>query len=621
MPRPDQAEKDLKLAPEMAGEVPREYRAQVEGRCQRQFIPKPKDPPPGWTSDIEAWIEEWVKGIDPKCPFRSDGLRLVTVQVDWRLISNSGVDEGIIRPVLGARGWPILPGSGIKGLFRRACSPEQALHWCGSRCADAEPGPGILRFHGAWPLDASWGDGNGRDRNGCGLLDVAHPQQNWQVGFEAGKEKHSAFGVVSLLRPRLCIGLSSTRSDLSEEEWKEITATLRRALERGLGGRTCVGYGTTGRLSGDVLFQCRLEGQGSAARLLNGEPEFRPTMFRAAIRGMALRLFGGLSDEATAQKTVNQLFGSVEGTGNVGLLATAYSSDAAPGPGTYGRGSWKQPVYATSGCLQWRLARTCRAGESEESLKELLACLHGITMALAGFGKGWRRPDHRIFHPRYGKTPIGCHWQWLAPETLPSGIPVQSGEQISALLRRARRSGRRWLEATGQRPASPAPWREVIHPEQMQIWVRRADGSRDAKAIHWFHKTPQRENPDPRDLKATPVGGQVNRVGLAWNRMLPLLDGSSPPSPTGQAPPRGAATARLARSSAAAMNRPGRRGAPAAPSPGEASITPWHGPYLESFVLFRDRRQQRLTAALENKLDEGAGAGFKRIRYEDQEDT
>ena len=257
-----------------AGRVPMEFRAQAPGRCQRQYIRKPKDPPPSWRPDIQIWVDEWVERVDRASPFSDRDLHVLELQIDWRLISNSGVDEGFIRPVIGAGGWPMIPGSGIKGLFRRACPPHRLQRWCGSPCASGDLSPGILRFHGAWPADGLWASG---------LLDLAHPQQNWQVGFSNGRESHSAFGVVSLLQPRLQIGLSSTDPELSASEWDEIDDCLKRALRAGIGGRTCVGYGSSGRISGDLLFQCGLVGQGPAAKLLDGSVEFRPTMFRAAI--------------------------------------------------------------------------------------------------------------------------------------------------------------------------------------------------------------------------------------------------------------------------------------------------------------------------------------------------
>ncbi|WP_411872052.1 RAMP superfamily CRISPR-associated protein [Vulcanococcus limneticus] len=557
-------------------------------------------------------------------------------QIDWRLISNSGTDEGVIRPVIGAGGWPVLPGSGIKGLFRRACQDQKKLlRWCGSPAASADPSPGILRFHGAWPADAGWTEG---------LLDLAHPQQNWQVGFKADQRQngHSAFGVVSLHRPLLHIGLSSSQP-LTQEEWDEVEATLRRALERGLGGRTSAGYGSSGKAQGELIFRCGLEGQGPAAKLLTLQPEFRPTMFRAAIRGMALRLFGGLCDERTTLQVVGQLFGSLsrEEGQNIGLLATSYTSSATS-LGSYGRGTWAQPVYATSGQLQWRQARPLRAGEDPELLAALLGQLHGLVVSLGGFGRSWRRPDHRIFLPDYGKTPIGCHWQWLEAERLPQGLHVQSSQDLERLLQQARASARRWLSATKHKTGQPAPWREVLAPGRVGIWTRRASDPTDAEVIRWFHHEPERDRQgqaDPRDLKKTDLAGRMNHVGRIWNRLLPLTDqtapssgaspvggpSSRPASPMGRpaAPTSrpGAAVQRASGPGSAVQRAPGPgRSAPGARQPqagGPVSIQAWQGPYLESVVLFPDPRDRNHGPHLAKRLDQGAGADFRPLRFSD----
>jgi CRISPR-associated protein Cmr6 len=614
-----------------------EYRAQFVGRSQRQYIKKPKDAPAGWRSDIQTWIDEWVERVDSASPFTTEGLRIVEVQIDWRLISNSGVDEGVIRPVIGAGGWPMIPGSGIKGLFRRACAPERLLRWCGSPCASGDLSPGILRFHGAWPAQPS---SQAESDWTHGLLDVAHPQQNWQVGFTNGNESHSAFGVASLYRPKLRIGLSSTDPTITEAEWDQVVDTLKQALRAGIGGRTCVGYGTTGRLSGDVLFQCGLEGQGPAAKLLDGTPEFRPTMFRAAIRGMALRLFGGLTDAQTAMRVVGRLFGSLsrdEGQ-NVGLLATAYTEPEV-NLGSYGQGSWEQPIYATSGLLQWRLMRAASRGEDPALLNELLAALHGLTMAMAGYGRGWRRPDHRIFLSDYGRTPIGCHWQWSDPAQLPPWIHVQSPSELTQLLQRSQKLASRWLQATAASPGQPASWREVIHPQRMRIWTREASDPLDARAIEWFHWEPRSgssdQPPDAREIKRTDLAGRVNQVGRIWNRMLPLIntsEGSGGPStPMGSSSTArpGAAMARpggamarpanpmarpgsaTARPSAVAGGRSAQNRRPQAPR-GEVSITLRSERFLEILVLFPEKR---LSPSFISMMDRGANEDFSRLEW------
>lgn len=579
--------------------VPQEYRAQVVGRSQRQYIK---------AQDLKIWIQEWVERVDSRSPFTTDGLRLIEARIDWRLISNSGVDEGIIRPVIGAGGWPLIPGSGIKGLFRRACPPGQLERWCGSRssCASGDLKPGILRFHGAWPSDASW-----MNR----LLDVTNPQQNWQMGFNNGHDKHKAFGVVSLYQPKLQVGLSCTDPSITTAEWGEVEQTLRQALRLGIGGRTCVGYGSTGALDGDLLFQCSLAGQGPAAKLLDDTAEFRPTMFRAAIRGMALRLFGALCDSTTAQQVVGKLFGSIsklEGQ-NVGLLATAYN-DANTELGTFGR-DWEQPIYATTGRLQWRLTRRCRGGEREELLlRDLLAALHGLTMSLGGFGRGWRRPDHRIFKSpdwdrHYDRTPLGCHWQWCQPDDLPRWIDVQSAEELSRLLKRARELAAQWLEDdTGMPAGKPAHWREVIDSNRMRVWMRTAADRNDAILLEWFHK----------DLKKTALGGQMNQVGRVWNRLLPLrAGGDSAPLTKRQASPIARPASPTARPEAlargGAMARPSASRQPASPR-GEVPILMHQGPFLETVVLFPDQVE---APAFIQSMTRGKGAdeGFRPVLF------
>jgi CRISPR-associated protein Cmr6 len=606
---------------DQARRVPMEFRAQAKGRCQRQNITKPSDSDDSWRPDIQIWLDEWVERVDQQSSFNTSDLTVVPVQIDWRVLSNSGVDEGVIRPVYGAGGWPMIPGSSIKGLFRRACPPARLQSWCGSPCASGALSPGILRFHGAWPADASWK---------LGLLDVAHPQQSWQVGFNNGNEDHSAFGLVSLYRPRLHIALSCTDPKLSGAEWEEIKSTLRRALRSGIGGRTCAGYGSSGSSIQDLLFQCRLEGQGPAAKLLfrNGEwpkgvPEFRPNMFRAGIRGMALRLFGGLVDANTAHQVVGRLFGSLSQSKgpNVGLLLSSFA-DQKSEIGVHGRGKWKQPIYTTSGCLQWHLARRLGPEENQELLQELLAVLHGLTMALGGFGRGWRRPDHRIFFPDYykqrdkndkpiTKQPIGCHWEWRDQHTLPTVLRVGSHEDLARLLVKSHEVAKRWLRATNQASTGSAQWREVIHPDTMLIWTRIAANTAEAKAVHWFHQSRNDVSRwGARNLRNTALAGKMGQVGRIWNRLLPLsTPGVTPAADYTRATQQSAPA--MARPSAA-MARPGAAAAWPDVSSSEVWMNHAKGPFLESLVLFPEAHLSPDFIAMMNS---GAGVGFDRLNW------
>ena len=53
---------------------------------------------------------------------------------NWRLVTNSGQDEGVIRPVIGAKGIPFYPGTSMKGAFLRACqqiAADKVVDYCG----------------------------------------------------------------------------------------------------------------------------------------------------------------------------------------------------------------------------------------------------------------------------------------------------------------------------------------------------------------------------------------------------------------------------------------------------------------------------------------------------------
>lgn len=572
-----------------------EYRAQVKGRCQRQFIQKRPRGDDSFRLHSQQWIDEWIEGASRESLFHNDGLRLFDVRIDWRVISNSGVDEGFVRPVIAAGGWPVISGSSIKGLFRRACTVEQNEKWCGNRWGAEAQQPGLLRFHGAWPVDQNWRSG---------LLDVVHPQQNWQLGFDPdqGDGCHAAYAQVSLRQPHLVVALSSTRPELPKAEWKAIETTLRRALEAGIGGRTSAGYGRSGPLDGPVLFSCALGGQGCAPKLLDGTPEFRSIMFRAAIRGMACRLFGGITTDAQALKAVDDLFGGLgkSDAAKLGFLGMVYTQNTLK-LDQYGNGGQRQPVFRTTGILKWYLQKKTTP-EREKQLKELIAVLCGLTMALAGFGRTWRRPDHRIFKPSYKITPIGCHWQWLNPNELPEGIHVQSGQELAALLQRGRRLAKKWLNSEG---GNLPHWREVMAPERMKVWVKIADSPADATVIHWFHAASLKRS----DLAGRVRNGRIDtlptRVGCIWNRLLPIVGG--------QTEMRG--------SIASATARPVRRLTPANQGPqgvNQAAYEPHGGPFLESVVVFPMRgRDGELTQGSNAFLKKLREAGFTELNWSD----
>jgi CRISPR-associated protein Cmr6 len=208
-----------------AKQVPMMFRAQIEGRCQLQRI-DPARKKSGQDQDVERWVDQWIEEAEKQPPQFSTSVQNRAYQISWRFVTNGGQDDGVIRPVIGARGTPYYPGSSMKGIFRRACRDLEAKgdipagtcdRYCGSK---DDLSPGILRFHGGYPTSKSWTEG---------LLDLIHPQQSWQLKTEDTFEKAGgAFAQVSLYKPELSFGISSTTPLLGGAENFKKDRSIRR---------------------------------------------------------------------------------------------------------------------------------------------------------------------------------------------------------------------------------------------------------------------------------------------------------------------------------------------------------------------------------------------------------
>ena len=220
-----------------ADRVPLAFRAQIEGRCQLQRINPDLKGDEAANNEAYIWVKEWLRGALQDPPEFPEGVNTKEYQISWRFVSNGGQDDSMIRPVISGTGCPFYPGSSMKGAFRRACKqvfPQRILQYCGGEVVvegTRQTQPGILRFHGAYPVN-DW-------KNKSDLVDVVHPQQHWQVEEQGA---HSAFFMMSLFQPTLRFGISS-HQPLSEREWGEIWQVWETALGYGIGSRVSAGYG------------------------------------------------------------------------------------------------------------------------------------------------------------------------------------------------------------------------------------------------------------------------------------------------------------------------------------------------------------------------------------------
>ena len=555
-------------------EIPLMFQAQTEGRCQLQRKSKERHQAYDWKDE---WTKPYPKPQLKKVPIRQltidqqtferptkpavdsnskpnplaippkfgKGVEIREYRISWRLVCDSGQDGSIIRPIIGAKGYPYYPGSSMKGAFRQACESEtQALEYCGGEVienGEKKTKPGILRFHGAYPVDTSW--------TNC-LVDPVHSQESKQV---IADETTNANVQISLYRVKLSFGISSASLQPNDQKWDEIWKILEKALSSGLGSRVSAGYGYfegNGCKSNELL-HVTLKGWGLASTLLEKEqeedntkmPELRPNMFKASLRGHTLRLLGGMTNEVTAKYLTKILWGGL-GDNNrddnrdaekkkaiEGLLRVRFEADLEKGIKLHEyipRGQSQPqytPVYELDrGVLQILLANSQIAGEHQQRLKELATALIRFTMLLGGFGKSWRRIDHWLFYGDYTsrKPPIGCHWEF-ATGSEDFYLPINSLEDVTQFINSVRACIKSWVSSQGVVLASDIAknWREAWHPYKnnqcgVQVWGRISLDDK-SQAIYWFHDFYK----DEESIYKSNLTGKLNQTGRIWHRMYP----------------------------------------------------------------------------------------------------
>ncbi|MBD0261272.1 MAG: hypothetical protein ICV78_00715 [Tolypothrix sp. Co-bin9] len=493
-----------------ANEVPLMFQAQISGRGQTQYI--------GDTTNIKRWVREWKEGAENQFPVfisQEDGkvFQKKKYKITWRIVSNSGQDEDIIRPVIAAGGFPYYPGASMKGAFLRACTPEQVKRYCGGNTSDNQTKPGILRFHGGYPQDDTWKETE--------LVDVIHPQQNWQVK-ENDSRNHSAFLQISLYQPTLVFGISSTVELKDETEWSTIWAIWGKALEKGIGCRVSAGYGQPVKHPETKLVTVGLSGQGLASKLIDDVGEFRPNMFKAALRGHTLRLFSGVTNEETAEELTRELWGGFAGKNAVvGLLGIAFNPLELDIDFYRYNNSFMPTYELTEGVLNI-LCLGKLPDDERDKLKKLAIQLVKFSMLLGGFGKSWRRVDHRLVYEDYlngnRKPMIGCHWEFV-DKSKSLYIPINNLSSITKFLNFLHEQAiRSWVESRGKKlNYRPSNWREVWHQEKVEVWARIAEDITDSEAIKWFHGNYEESN----SIKGSVLTGKMSQIGRIWHRMYP----------------------------------------------------------------------------------------------------
>jgi CRISPR-associated protein Cmr6 len=508
--------------------IPLMFQAQVGGRSQIHKLEDLKEKAQELGVKKETlhqqaydWAKQWQESCDTDvAPAFGDRIQTKEYTFTWRMVTNGGQDEGVIRPVIGERGWAYFPGSSMKGAFRRACTLDQKLRYCGGQGKDSELHPGILRFHGGYPKNDDWLDDS--------LVDLIHPQEDWQLN---GGNRKTVIQL-SLYQPTLVFGISSVKP-LSEEEWSQIWQIWEAALGKGIGSRVSAGYGQIETHGASNLLSVGLQGQGLSSKRIDGEEEFRPNGFKAALRGHTRRLFCGVTDDVTAENLTKQLWGGLAGKDGaiVGLLGVAFSAPDLEFE-IYRSGRYEMPLYDTGEALlnilllNNNLSKQVLKQErqlSEQDCKNLrifITQLVKFSMLLGGFGKSWRRIDHRLFFPNYlnRKPMIGCHWEFTEESHKRYVVSVNQLTDITSFLDGLQRkvAGFPLLrEIKGSKPQSNL--REAWQKGNVEVWGRIADDEDDSLAIRWFHDPYQAG----KSIQRSELTGKMGQIGRIWHRMYP----------------------------------------------------------------------------------------------------
>jgi len=288
-----------------------------------------------------------------------------------------------------------------------------------------------------------------------------------------------------------------------------------------------------------------------ASQRIDRVGEFRPNVFKAALRGHTRRLFYGVTDADTAESITKQLWGGFAGQrgGIVGVLGVAFNApELLDDTYTYFQNGNPQdmPVYETGDALLSLLFMKDISTADQKNLKVWVTQLIKFSMLLGGFGRSWRRVDHRIFShyqllPQYLKNDqnrninpmIGCHWSFT-DKFKTFYIPVNTLEDITAFLNKSHQLTRDLilkgiLKFLSKQKYCIKPltsgFRESWNQDNVEVWGRIAKHSGDTLAIAWFHKPYQGE----KLIKHSDLTGwsSINdrqpktKIGRVWHRMYP----------------------------------------------------------------------------------------------------
>lgn len=241
---------------------------------------------------------------------------------------------------------------------------------------------GKIEFFDAWPVEPTKLS-----------LDIVNPQEPFQVFHQGQSTPLSLYtlgdGDTSI---PVNVAIRGIHPSAEEADVDTVWSWLEKALTLyGVGSRTASGYGSlkpdkkvklkqpSGYAS--KTFNFTLYNQGCAGPNIN-TMELRPSHWRGWLRSWALRFFLGVMPEEDAQKTVSELFGTIEPEAIAGCVRIKMIQEKP-----WGKKSQDRPDFYT-----WK--GQIKISAPQDVLNKIILPITQFAASVGGVGRGWRRPLH-----------------------------------------------------------------------------------------------------------------------------------------------------------------------------------------------------------------------------------
>jgi CRISPR-associated protein Cmr6 len=372
-----------------------------------------------------------------------DGI-LIPVDFSWRL--RVGGTRGfrelllpVFHPVFGV---PYIPSASLKGASRAWARKAGS--------SDVKRLLGVLDGNIALAAKVEFLDAF--PTRHCLSVDVATPQWHWQGDKVAYKpEPHP---LLSMEQPHLLVGLRPTSTG-TYEDVQIVKEWLENSLKAGIGSRVNGGYGKAlgqvNFLAYTQSFNFELWTQGlygseppNKENGWSGKVEFRPTAIRGILRYWFRSVAMGLYDSTICQKIEEELFGQLSQQGKISVNVLFNDSG-------------KKDPYRYTG--------TIILEATEHKYLDLVSQLLVLAAHLGGFGRGSRRPLHKL----NGRM-RGCHWS-IDGNQLPMDYDSRQWQQFFVNLKNLFQSVQSPLCSHISAPNVAKSRYQDVLDENAQVWL------------------------------------------------------------------------------------------------------------------------------------------------------